>query len=71
MGPELYWRPNLSHPAFNTENSTIYNETFYDLEPNTLYAFRMSVKYKSNETFVWPEDTQYSFKTSGNKEMHL
>ena len=50
-----------------TENYTLYNRTFYDLQPNTAYAFQLAILYKSSyDLYHWPKsdsDLQFVFKT--------
>ena len=68
---ELAWLPQPGETDQETERGVVYNTTFTGLKANTNYAFRLIVRYKSNETlYFWPTGSNkadFTYKTDGKE----
>ena len=56
-----------------TKNSTLYNTTLSNLQPDTEYSFRLNIMYRgfSYRIYHWPQDgtnTKYIFRTLSKLE---
>jgi len=61
----LQWTP--LGPQVNTTNATLYYRALEGLRPNTGYAVRVSIVYRSGYPSKWPTATQATFFTLGMK----
>ena len=68
-GRQLAWLPQPGESDRETERGVVYNATFTGLKANTNYAFRLIVRYKSNETpYFYPagaDEADFTYKTDG------
>ena len=66
---QLAWLPQPDETDQETERGVVYNTTFTGLKANTNYAFRLIVRYKSNETpYSYPtgaDEADFTYKTDG------
>ena len=66
---KLAWLPQPGETDQDTERGVVYNTTFTGLNANTIYAFRLMVRYKSNETpYFYPtgdDEADFTYKTDG------